>query len=100
MRLFSNNVFLTVLRNREDSSPNTIRPLRSTTRIPSFVRVASVSFIRTLLCGLHQIPPGPDRCRTTVTHQPIGAVPFWQPSLRAYQDLPTLCRTLAWLDLA
>src|ERR1022692_4178885 len=72
MRLFSGTAFLTVSRNSEDSSPKRIRPLQSTTRIPSLVRVANVSFIGTLLCGLHQTPLEPDRSRTTVTHQPIG----------------------------
>src|ERR1700687_1852608 len=47
MRVFTVTAFFTVPRNSEDSSPNTIRPLQSTTRIPSFVRVASFSFIST-----------------------------------------------------
>src|SRR5258706_14183460 len=50
MRLFSEIAFLTVSRSNEDSSPKTIRPVQSTTRTPSFFRVASFSCI-TLLCG-------------------------------------------------
>src|ERR1700722_10163352 len=49
MRLFSDTAFLTVSRSREDSSPNTIRPLQPTTRIPSLVRVASFSCMDTPL---------------------------------------------------
>src|SRR5271155_778761 len=49
MRLFSVTACLTVSRSSEDSSPNTIRPLQSTTRTPSLVRVVTLSCIRTPL---------------------------------------------------
>src|SRR5580698_1667205 len=49
MRLFSVTACLTVSRSSEDSSPNTIRPMQSITRIPSLVRVVILSCIRTPL---------------------------------------------------
>src|SRR5271154_653269 len=61
MRLFFDTASLTVSRSSEDSSPKTIRPLQSTTIIPSFVRVATFSCIRTLLCGPRQLPFRQDR---------------------------------------
>ena len=70
MRLFSVTAFLTVSRKSEDSSPNTIRPLQSTTKIPSFVCVASFSCIDNSSLSRRGEPAG---CGTPGrTHQTIA----------------------------
>src|SRR5216684_1183494 len=69
MGLFSDSAFLTVSRSSEDSSPNTIRPLQSTTRTPSFVRVASFNCIKDPP-ERPPLLPEPDRPR--MSHQPIA----------------------------
>src|SRR6266852_5824737 len=83
MRLFSDTAFLTVSRSSEDSSPNTMRPLQSTTRTPSLVRVASFNCIRILLSG-QQYSAG-TRPLPHLSHQPIACAAvlasFWRFSL-------------------
>src|ERR1035441_8799033 len=79
MRLHSDKAFRTVLRKSRASSPYTIRPLQSTTRTPSFVRVASVSFMeRSSRPG--PIPPELGRSRTMVTPQPVPCHTYKLPS--------------------
>jgi len=71
MRLFSDTAFFTVSRMSDDSSPNTMRPVQSTTTIPSFVFVANlIAFKRSFVCpAIPQDQPVP---ALRVTHQPIA----------------------------